>query len=81
MLEHHAKMGEDEHVLIPADFRRKLHLKPGGGGVLQLEDNTLRLVGLKHSIQHAQSLVQAHAKNRSLFKSLNKKRIDEAQQE
>ncbi len=70
MLEHHAKLGEDSRILIPADFRRKLHLKPGGMIVLHLEDDMLRLVGLNHLIQRAQALVQAHAKKKSLVKKL-----------
>lgn len=70
MSEFRTRIGEDGRVVIPAAYRKELHLEPGEELIIRLDDDELRLISLRHSLKKAQKLVQKYAKNKSLQKLL-----------
>lgn len=81
MLEFRTKMSEDGRIVIPATYRRQLHLKSGEELIMRLEDDELHLISLKNSLKKAQQLVQKYAKNKSLQKILKTMRKEDAADE
>jgi AbrB family looped-hinge helix DNA binding protein len=56
------RVNENGRVVIPASFRKRLGIRIGDEVVLQLEDDELRIITLKRSIERAQRLVRKHVK-------------------
>lgn len=81
MSEFRTCMGEDGRVVIPAAYRKQLHLTPGEELIIRLDNNELHLISLKHSIKKAQKLVQKYTKNKSLQKLLKEMRTKDAANE
>lgn len=56
------RVNENGRVVIPASFRKRLGIRVGDEVVLQMEDDELRIITLKRSIERAQRLVRKHVK-------------------
>lgn len=54
------KVNEDGRMLIPAEVRKALGLKPGETVLLSVEDDTLRVVTLKRGLRRAQALLRRY---------------------
>jgi len=81
MNEFRIKLGNDGRVLIPASFRRQLHLHPGEELIVKIEDRELHLSSLKNSLKKAQAIVSRLAKGESLVEKLKKMRREEENDE
>jgi AbrB family looped-hinge helix DNA binding protein len=69
-------------IVIPADYRKALGLKPGDDVVLVLEGNEVRLVTPHQAVKRAQSLVRQYiSKGRALADDLIKDRRREVRLE
>jgi antitoxin PrlF len=69
-------------IVIPADYRKALGLKPGDDVVLVLEGNEVRLVTPHQAVKRAQSLVRQYvSKGRALANELIKDRRQEVRLE
>lgn len=64
MLETRTRIAEGGRLIIPASFRRALHIEPGEELILRLEDGELRLFSLNQSIKRAQAIVQKYNQSR-----------------
>jgi AbrB family looped-hinge helix DNA binding protein len=60
MLAVKTKMHRNGRIVIPAEYRRKLHLKHGDEILICFEDNELRILAYKQAIANAQSLVEKY---------------------
>ncbi len=68
--------------MIPAALRKALALHPGDPVVLQVEQDTLRLIPLRQAIVEAQHRVRQHIPaDAALVESLLKERRREAKRE
>jgi len=73
------KIREGGRLVIPAEYRKALGIKPGDEVLLTLEDGEIRVVSTRQAIARAQSLVQHYVpKGRSLSEELIKERREEA---
>ena len=54
------KMEEGGRLVIPAEYRKALGVKPGDELVLVLEENSLRVLTPREGIRRAQALVRAY---------------------
>jgi len=73
------KLREGGRLVIPAEYRKALGLKPGDEVLLSLEDGEIRVVSTRQAIARAQSLVRRYIpKGRSLSEELIKERREEA---
>lgn len=73
------KLREGGRLVIPAEYRKALGLKPGDEVLLSLEDGEIRVVSTRQAIARAQSLVRRYVpKGRSLSEELIKERREEA---
>lgn len=76
------KIDKHGRVVIPADYRRALGLRPGQSLTLELNGGSLRLVTLAQSIREAQESVAKYVdKDRSLVAELIAERRAEAARE
>lgn len=55
-----AKIGNGGRIVIPAMHRKALGLEAGDDVVLSLEENSVRIIGLRHAVQQAQALVRQY---------------------
>jgi AbrB family looped-hinge helix DNA binding protein len=53
-----ARLGETGRIVIPADYRKALGLRPGDEVVLELRDQEVRIVPAKFAVARAQRLVR-----------------------
>lgn len=74
MKQYKTKLGPDGRIIIPVKCRKQLHLQPGDELIIQLVNNEMRLMSLRHSVSQAQNLVQKHAKGKLLAQELKKMR-------
>lgn len=75
-------MGKGARVVIPAAFRNVLALRPGDPVLLQIEQDTLRLIPLRQAIAAAQRCVRRYVQaDTSLVDTLLQERRREAQRE
>jgi AbrB family looped-hinge helix DNA binding protein len=66
-------------VVIPAEYRRALGLKPGDHVIMALEDDEIRIMTPDRSVRHAQSLVRSHVpEGRDMAEELVRERREEA---
>jgi AbrB family looped-hinge helix DNA binding protein len=69
-------------IVIPADYRKALGLKPGDDVVLVLEGDEVRLVTPRQAVRRAQSLVRQYvSKGRALADELITERRQEVRLE
>ena len=73
-----AKLGEGGRVVIPAEYRKALGLKPGDEVVMALEGEEVRLMTSKRAVERAQALVRRYIpQGRSLSEDLLRDRREE----
>lgn len=79
MLETKTRIGEGGRLVVPAQHRKALGLKPGDEVVLVLEDDEVRVMTPRKAVQHAQALVRRYVpRERSLVGELIRERREEA---
>ena len=72
------RMGENGRLVIPAQCRRALGLKPGDEVMLIMENEGLRLLTAKHAVERAQRLVRRYIpKGKRLSEELLRDRREE----
>ncbi len=72
------RIGEGGRIVIPAEYRRALGLKPGDEVILVLEDGDVRVMTPQRAVQRAQALVRRYVPDgRSLADELLQERLDE----
>jgi AbrB family looped-hinge helix DNA binding protein len=72
-------MGKGGRVVIPAEYRRVLGLKPGDELVLVLGDGEVRLLTAQGAVRQAQALVRRYVpQGRSLSEELIRERREDA---
>ncbi len=73
------KIREGGRMVIPAEYRKALGLKPGDEVLLTLEDGEIRIVSTRQAVARAQTLVRRYIpKGRTLSEELIKERREEA---
>ena len=79
MLETKTRIGEGGRLVVPAQHRKALGLKPGDEVVLVLEDDEVRVMTPRKAVQLAQALVRRYVpRERSLVGELIRERREEA---
>ena len=64
-------MGQGGRIVIPANYRKALGLKPGDVVVLALEEEEVRIITPSRAVQRAQALVRRYVpEGRSLVEEL-----------
>ncbi len=81
MIGYRVKMGDNGRLVIPASFRKELHLHPGEELILRIEGNVLHLLSLNQAIAQAQTTVQKYAKSNSLVARLREMRDEDVSNE
>ncbi len=77
-----ATFDESGRIVIPADYRKKLGVKPGDQVIVVLEGNSVRLVTKEQAIKEAQEIVGSFvAPDVSLVDELLQDRREEAARE
>ena len=72
------KIREGGRLVIPAEYRKALGLKPRDEVLLSLEDGEIRVVSTRQAVARAQTLVRHYVpKGRSLSEELIKERREE----
>jgi AbrB family looped-hinge helix DNA binding protein len=61
------RVNQNGRVVIPASFRKRLGIRIGDEVVLQIEDDELRIITLKRTIERARRLVRKHVKRVPLW--------------
>ncbi len=76
------RLDQGGRVVIPAEYRRALGLRPGEEVILRLEDGEIRLLSLAQAVREAQAIVRQHVpEGRSLSDELIAERRAEAARE
>jgi AbrB family looped-hinge helix DNA binding protein len=72
-------IGQGGRVVIPAEYRKPLGLKPGDQVILVLEEGEVRLLTPRRAVQRAQALVRRYIpEGRGLAEELLLERDEEA---
>ncbi len=72
-------LGEGGRLVIPAEYRKALGLKPGDKVILVLEEGELKVITLRQAVERAQALVRQYIpEGRSLSQELIRERREEA---
>ena len=72
------KLGQGGRVVLPAEYRRKLGLKPGDDLIMVLEEGEVRVLTPARAVQRAQALVRRHIPaERRLSEELLRERREE----
>jgi AbrB family looped-hinge helix DNA binding protein len=58
MQEVHTRLGENGRVVIPAEFRRQLGLKPGDPLVVRLDEDGVRIESRQAAVRAARRMVR-----------------------
>ncbi len=81
-MEAKSHIGEGGRIVVPAGFRKALDLQVGDEVILQLENDQIRLIPLRHAILLAQRKVRQYvAEGTSLVEALIQDRRVEAERE
>ena len=73
------KLREGGRLVIPAEYRKALGIKPGDEVLLTLEDGEIRVVSTRQAVARSQALLRRYIpKGRSLSGELIKQRREEA---
>lgn len=76
------KLSEGSRIVIPAEYRKKMGLKPGDDVILLLDEDEIRITTLNQSIKSAQELVRKYIpESISLVDELIQERREEAARE
>ena len=76
------RINENGRVVIPASFRKALHIQAGDEVVLRIEDDELRISTLKGRLEKAQRRIRKYVKpSRSLVEELIAERREAARRE
>ncbi|MBI2917749.1 MAG: AbrB/MazE/SpoVT family DNA-binding domain-containing protein [Chloroflexi bacterium] len=79
MMSEKTKLGPGGRIVIPADYRKALGLKPGDDLILILDEGELRLMTLRRAIERAQAIVRRYVpEGRLLSEELLEERREEA---
>lgn len=78
MKEFRARLGEDGRIVIPALYRRRLHLEPGEELIIKMLQDEVHVVSAKQSLKNAQHRVQALAQGKSLVEQLKTLRQEDS---
>ncbi len=81
MMEKVVKMGSNGRILLPATYRKALHLQEGSRVFLKLENGRLVLSSIELAAKKAQDLVKKHCAGHSLVADLKAMRDEENQHE
>lgn len=82
IMELRAKLTTNGRILVPVQFRKALGLKPGDELVLQLDQESFRVIPLQQAVAQAQKLVKKYnPEKKSLVSELLNSRQTEAQNE
>ena len=57
------RINENGRVVIPAEFRKRLGIRPGDELELRVEDQELRISTLRRNIERAQKLLRKQVKH------------------
>lgn len=77
-----ARLNENGRIVIPAAFREALGIAPGDEVLMRLEDDGVKISGVRQALARARGLVNAHVKGkRDLTASLLADRRREAKRE
>lgn len=77
-----ATFDQSGRIVVPADYRRALGVKPGDHVIIVLEDNAVRLLSQKQAIREAQDIVAGFVPpDASLVDELLQERREEAARE
>lgn len=75
-------LGKGGRLVIPAEYRKILGLKPGDELILVLEDGELRIINRLQAVKRAQALIRRYVpEERCLSEELIKERREEAARE
>ena len=78
MIETKTIIGDGGRIVIPAEYRRNLGLKPGDEVILILEEGEVRLLTPRRAIQRAQALVSRYIpQGKNLAQELIQERSEE----
>jgi len=73
------KMAAGGRVVIPAQYRQALGLKPGDDVIMALEDGEVRILTADSAVRRAQALVRRYVpQGRDLAEELVRERREEA---
>lgn len=76
------KIREGGRLVVPAQYRKALQLKPGDEVQLTLEDGEIRIISSRQAIARAQAIVRRYVpSDRSLANELIRERREEASRE
>ena len=79
MAEMMTKLGQGGRIVLPAQYRKELGLKPGDNLILVLEDGEVRIFTPQRAVKHAQELVRRYIpEGRDLSEELLRERREEA---
>ena len=82
IMELRVKLTTNGRILVPVQFRKALGLKPGDELVLQLDQESFRVIPLQQAVAQAQKLVKKYnPEKKSLVSELLNSRQAEAQNE
>ena len=82
MNEAKVKLGSGGRIVIPAQYRKALHLKPGDELVISLRDGEVRLSTRREAIKRAQARISRQLPtDRDLAEELIQERRQEAARE
>ena len=77
-----ATFDKSGRIVIPAEYRKALGVKPGDEVIVKLEDGSVRLFTLEQAIKEAQEIVRRHVPpGVSLVDELLQDRRDEVARE
>jgi AbrB family looped-hinge helix DNA binding protein len=77
-----ARLNENGRIVIPAVFREALGLSPGDEVLLRLEEDGVKVSGVRQALARARALVKTHVKSgEDLTQSLIADRRREAKRE
>jgi AbrB family looped-hinge helix DNA binding protein len=78
MAEVRTKIGQGGRVVVPAEYRKKLGLKPGDDVIVVLEEGEVRLLTPARAVQRAQAMVRRYIPaERRLTEELLRERREE----
>ncbi len=81
IMEKNVRMGSNGRILLPAAYRKAMHLETGAALVLKLENGHLLISSVQAAAQAAQDLVKKHCRGHSLVADLKAMREEDYQHE
>lgn len=75
------KLGQGGRIVLPAEFRKAMGIKPGDEVILSMKDGEVRVFTRQAAIKRAQGMLKHIAPGRSLADELIQERREEAAKE